>query len=180
MTDRSGNSSKWYMTTVVGKDQPGIVAALTRALFDAGCHLGEASMNRLGGNFTIMMMVRSKADIGTLQDTVQPVATEWGLHVHIDAIDAQLHRHLVPDVQITLYGADRAGIVASATRALAAAGLNILDLNSDVGGSEARPVYIMMIDGFAAQGIGPLEQALAELRREGIEASLTSIDTLVG
>ena len=49
----------WYMMTVVGKDRPGIVAHLSAALYDGGCNLGEASMIRLGANFSIMMMVRS-------------------------------------------------------------------------------------------------------------------------
>ena len=47
----------WYMATFVGNDRSGIVAKVTKALFKGGCNLGEASMTRLGGNFTIMMMV---------------------------------------------------------------------------------------------------------------------------
>ena len=49
----------WLMLTVVGRDQPGIVAGLTDALYRTGANLGEASMTRLGGNFTIMMMVET-------------------------------------------------------------------------------------------------------------------------
>ncbi|MCG7961385.1 MAG: amino acid-binding protein, partial [Candidatus Thiodiazotropha taylori] len=41
---------KWQMLTLVGEDQPGIVAQVTDALFRGGCTLGEASMLRLGGN----------------------------------------------------------------------------------------------------------------------------------
>lgn len=53
---------RWYMLTVVGQDRPGIVAALARALYEGGANLGEASMARLGGNFTIMLMVEAEAD----------------------------------------------------------------------------------------------------------------------
>jgi len=53
---------KWYMLTVVGEDRPGIVAKLTHALFEGGCDLGEASMMRLGGSFTIMLMVKTDAN----------------------------------------------------------------------------------------------------------------------
>ncbi|CAK0777283.1 hypothetical protein CCP3SC15_5790004 [Gammaproteobacteria bacterium] len=45
---------QWYMLTVVGQDRPGIVALLTASLYEGGCNLGEASMIRLGGNFTII------------------------------------------------------------------------------------------------------------------------------
>ena len=44
---------KWFMLILVGKDQPGIVAQITRALYEGEYNLGEASMVRLGGNFTV-------------------------------------------------------------------------------------------------------------------------------
>ena len=53
---------KWFMLILVGKDQPGIVAQITRALYEGECNLGEASMVRLGGNFTVMLMVQSAGD----------------------------------------------------------------------------------------------------------------------
>ena len=46
----------WLMLTFVGKDRPGIVAKVSQVLFDMQGNLGEASMTRLGGNFTIMLM----------------------------------------------------------------------------------------------------------------------------
>jgi glycine cleavage system transcriptional repressor len=85
-----------------------------------------------------------------------------------------------PDVRITVFGADRAGIVAKVTGVLAEAGLDILNLESDVGGSKEQPIYIMHIEGCAAEGIEPLQSALNVVIREGIEASLTPIDTLIG
>ena len=60
------------------------------------------------------------------------------------------------------------------------AGLNILDLNSEVAGTRDKPVYIMMIDGYAEGGIEALEPALEGLKARGIEATLIPIATLVG
>ena len=48
----------WFMLTLVGKDRAGIVAKISSALYQENCNLGEASMTRLGGNFTIMLMVQ--------------------------------------------------------------------------------------------------------------------------
>ena len=180
MNQTDQRTKSWYMMTVVGKDRPGIVARLTQALFEGGCNLGETSMARLGGNFTIMMMVESDAESTRLQDLVGPVAEALQLHVHIDSIQARLHEHSEPNVQISLYGADRAGIVAEVTGVLAEAGLNILDLNSEVAGTADKPVYIMMIDGHAEGGIEALEPILERLKARGIEATLTPIATLVG
>jgi glycine cleavage system transcriptional repressor len=172
--------SKWYMLTLVGKDRPGIVAKVSAALFDGGSELGEASMMRLGGNFSIMLMVRHEGTVKQLHDLIEPVADSLGLHYHVDHIDGQLHRHHVPDVRITVYGADRAGIVAKVTGALAEAGLDITDLESDVAGTEAKPIYIMQIEGVAREGVEALQSALDVVTAEGIEAKLGTVETLIG
>ena len=86
-----------------------------------------------------------------------------------------------PDVRITVYGADRAGIVAEATGTLAEKGFNILNLESDVGGTAENPIYIMTIEGVAEQGIEVLEEALKKLAQDqGLETQLEPIDTLIG
>ena len=171
---------KWYMLTLVGKDRPGIVAHVTAALYEGGANLGETSMMRLGGNFTIMMMVQFSGNTHALHDLVGGVAESLDLHLHIDHIEGHLHDHRIPDVRIAVYGADRAGIVAKVTGVLAEAGLDILELESDVAGTDAEPIYIMSIEGHAAAGVPALESALEIIRAEGIDASLQSIDTLVG
>jgi glycine cleavage system transcriptional repressor len=171
---------KWYMLTLVGKDRPGIVAHVTAALYEGGANLGETSMMRLGGNFSIMMMVQFSGTTHALQDLVGGVAESLGLQLHIDHIEARLHDHRIPDVRITVYGADRTGIVAKVTGVLAEAGLDILELESDVAGTNAEPIYIMSIEGLAAEGVPALESALEIVRAEGIDASLQPIDTLVG
>ncbi|HHH89431.1 MAG TPA: amino acid-binding protein [Aliiroseovarius sp.] len=170
----------WYMLTLVGKDRPGIVAHVSAALFEGGANLGEASMMRLGGNFSMMLMVQFEGNLHALHELIDGVAESLSLHVHIDRIEGRLHDHLQPDVRISVYGADRAGIVAKVTGALAEAGLHILDLASDVAGSEAEPVYIMTIEGHAGEGIPALESALAIVKQEGIDASLEPVDIMVG
>ena len=172
--------STWYMLTLVGEDRPGIVAKLTHALFEGGCNLGEASMMRLGGNFTIMVMVGFDGRTKQLIDLVSPVSESLDLHLHVDKIKAHLHQHLDPDVRISVYGADRPGIVSEVTGALAESGLHILDLESDVAGSEDAPIYIMHIEGHAAEGVGSLQAALIIMQDRGIETSLSEIDTLIG
>jgi glycine cleavage system transcriptional repressor len=172
----------WFMLTVVGEDRPGIVAKLTHALFEGGCNLGEASMIRLGGSFTVMLMVKYSGSEKLLSELIEPVIDSLGLHQHIDIMDGGLHQHQVPDARVTVFGADRAGIVAQVTGVLAEAGLNILDLESDVGGSDDKPIYIMIIEGCATEGIESLQSALDIIIREGdgIEATIEPIETLIG
>lgn len=172
--------NNWYMLTLTGEDRPGIVARVTRALFERQMNLGEASMLRLGGNFTIMMMVSGELDAPDLEAALAPVTSELGLSLHIDPMQGGLHRHLVPNLMVRVSGADRAGIVARVTGALAEAGFNILDLESDVAGSQEKPVYLMQIAGVAEVPLERLEAALEPLRGEGIDVNITPIETLVG
>lgn len=172
--------AKWYMITVVGEDQPGMVGKVTQTLFKSGCNLGEASMIRLGGNFTIMMMVKFDGDAAALENLLTEDRQTMHLRVHVDPIQGKLHHHITPDVTITVFSADRAGIVAEATSKLADAGLNIIDLNSDVAGTKDKPIYIMQIDGHATKGIETLEQAVASIKQSGIDINLSTIDTVVG
>ena len=171
---------QWTMVTVIGNDRPGIVARVSASLFENGCHLGEASMMRLGGNFTIMLMVGHEGYASEVEAILAPVADDLGLRLHVDRIEGHLHDHLVPDVRVTVFGADRAGIVAQVTGLLAEAGLNILDLESDVGGSEQAPIYIMHIEGTAGDGIERLRETLADLADEGIDIRVEPIETLIG
>lgn len=170
--------TQWSLLTLVGEDRPGIVAAVSRALFEGGCHLAEASMMRLGGNFAIMLRVAHAKD-SDLKGLLFPVCQSLGLHLHIDVDIPATAPVVEPDVQVTVYGVDRPGIVAQVTGVLAEAGLNIVDLETAVGGSEDNPIYIMTIEGVAEKGVERLEEAVASLD-EGIKVKVTSIETMRG
>jgi len=169
---------KWSVLTLVGADQPGIVAKVTQALADADCLLGEASMMQLGNNFAIMLRVRYP-DTVNLSEVLAPVADALGLHIHIDEDASDNGEQPEPDVHITVYGADRSGIVAQVSSTLARAGLNITDLETAVGGSRDKPIYIMTIEGTAGQGVSALQQAIEQLS-DDIEVHLVEIETLRG
>ncbi|MCU7842726.1 MAG: amino acid-binding protein [Candidatus Thiodiazotropha sp. (ex Monitilora ramsayi)] len=170
----------WQMLTLVGEDQPGIVAQVTDALYQSGFNLGETSMIRLGGNFTIMMMVGDGENGENLTATLTPVAEKLGLQFHIDPIRGVLHQHRVPNFQVRVNGADRAGIVARVTGVLASCGFNILELESDVVGSAKEPVYIMTIQGYTESTLESLEGALDVLKAQDIDVHVSPIETLIG
>jgi len=171
--------SNWYMLTLVGRDRAGIVAEVTNILFDAGCQLGEASMMRLGGNFTVMLMVQSEQQQQSLTTLLRDKLTPLQLRLHIDPIEGHLHEHIIPDVCVSVHGADRPGIVAEVTRVLQQQNFHILDLESDVAGTNDKPIYIMHIEGKAQSDIDTLEKKLTQLREAGIDVKVALIDTLV-
>jgi glycine cleavage system transcriptional repressor len=170
----------WNMLTLVGADRPGIVSRVTRQLYSSGCNLGEASMIRLGGSFTIMLMVSAQRPCAELMDGLTPLAEELGLRIHLDPVPGGLHRHLMPNLQVRVFGADRAGIVADVTEVLAAQGFNILELESDVAGDVERPVYIMNIQGYCERTIEEVRAALSVLSQQGVSVDVAPVDILIG
>jgi len=169
----------WYMLTLVGQDRPGIVAAVANALYEAGMTLGEASMMRLGGNFTIMLMVSGDGSEAAMQEVVEPVARELGLRLHVSAMeDGGLHRHKLPNYAVRVYGADRAGIVAQVAGVLAESGFNILELESDVAGTQDKPLYIMNIEGYADADLESLQAAVDRLG--DVDVKVSAVETLIG
>ena len=169
------------MLTLVGRDEPGIVARISRVLYEAECDLGEASMTRLGGNFTIMLMVRYGAEQGRLDDLIGTECRELGLKWHLDSIEGELHRHIEPNVRVSVHASDRPGIVFAVTSALAREGFNILNLESDVGGTAEKPVYVMHIEGTAPCDPEELRKLLEDLsHQQGFDIHVSPIDVLLG
>ncbi|MBK1717730.1 glycine cleavage system protein R [Thiocystis violacea] len=172
--------SDWNLLTLVGADRPGIVSRVTRVLYQSGCNLGEASMIRLGGNFTIMLMVSGGGTDEKVLGALAPVAEELGLRVHLDPLGGGLHQHLVPNYQVRVMGADRAGIVADVTEILANQGFNILELESDVAGGHERPIYIMNIQGYSDRTLESLTDALAVLAGRDVSVDVSPVDVMIG
>ncbi len=136
-------------------------------------------MTRLGETFSIMLMVGCEGQARALEKLLDPVVQALNLKLHIDPLERRPYQHPEPDVLITVFGADRPGIVAQVTGSLAAAGLNILDLTSEVAGTGEKGIYIMRIEGQATQGLEPLRGAIEAVKKKGVEAHLQSIDTLI-
>ncbi len=173
---------KWSILTLVGADQPGIVAAVTDVLYKNGCGLGQASMMKLGANFTIMLRV-SHDENNDVCNMLSNICESMSLHCHIDddVIGETLSNQVnpEPDVRINVYCADKSGIVAQVTSALAMAGLNIIDLATDIAGSKEKQIYIMTLEGIATKGVDALQNAIDKLALDA-EINLDEINTLRG
>ena len=62
--------------TVIGTDQPGIVAAVTRVLFDVGCNLEDISSTILRGHFSMTMIAHCPdgVDEGAIEQRLSTTA----------------------------------------------------------------------------------------------------------
>jgi glycine cleavage system transcriptional repressor len=165
-----------FAVSVFGRDRPGIVAAVTRVLADAGCNLEDTSMTILRGHFAMMLVVTGPAgvDAADLDAGLDPVAGRLDLQVSVRPVTDEVTAAAGEGARYVaaVYGADRPGLVASVSEALAAHQVNIVDLQTRVVG-EPDPVYAMHFDlevpaGRAAQVEADL-RAVAEAL--GVQAS---------
>lgn len=162
--------------SAVGRDKPGIIAALARALLDLGGNLDDISMTRLHGAFAAMVAARLPS--GTTEDDARaalaPVALEMGLTVTVQSVP-DAHADAPPDTLLTVYGADHPGIVHAIAAVLAAAGANITDMDTRLTGSPASPVYVMLLE--VAAGGAEMAESLAELGRSlGVDIRARALD----
>ncbi len=140
--------SQIVMITAIGpRDRPGIIAALTEAVFAAGGNLDDATMTRLHGAFANMLSARLNDDesLEVLRNKLDNVAKQLDLNISVDLIP-DAHEDVLPDHQINVYGADRPGIVFEVTRLLSSLDVNITDLDTRLAGAPGRGIYVMLLE----------------------------------
>ena len=160
-----------------GRISPALSPRWAKAVFDLGGNLDDATMTRLHGAFSTM--VAARLPHGHTEEDVRaalaPVAQAQGLTLAVQTVPAMTEED-APDTQITVYGADRPGIVYRVASRLAARGVNITDMDTRLTGTAAAPVYVMLLE--AVTGEIDLTEDLAALREElGVNVSAQPLDT---
>jgi glycine cleavage system transcriptional repressor len=162
-----------YAVSVVGKDQPGIVAGITKVLFRLGCNIADSSCTMLAGEFAMILIVSHPRPFskGHLFEELKPVCEELGMSLAVRTLhnDEVTRQEAVGEIcMVSVYGADQPGIVYRVTSELAGRGINISDLNTKLVGTIDEPVYIMMLEAVLPEGETPetLETMLADLKNE--------------
>lgn len=127
---------KKYIMTAFGKDRPGIVADVTRVLYENGCNLEDSSMSMLADEFTINLLFSSGNE--RIESILAPecaaLERQKGISAFIrplKAVQQQVKKKL-PLCTIHVEGLDQAGIVYRISRYLSDHQLNIVDLKSTV------------------------------------------------
>lgn len=162
--------------TAVGVDRPGIVAAVAEVLQERGGNVEDSAMTILGGHFAIVLLVASDDEPEQLRAALQEATTELGLTFSVSRADGQ-RGPVEPTHLLSVYGADRPGILAGVTRALADLGVNVTDLETRVLGADTEPVYAMVVEVVADDPdrlASTLDEVCAQL---DVDHTLRAIDT---
>lgn len=183
-----GSSERVWILTALGKDRPGIVAQVTKVLYELGCNLEDSAMTRLGGEFTIMLAFSARAGLSErmLEQAFESLSRGLGLAVHLKPLTSA---ELRPSTRgrrylISVYGADRPGIVYRISDLLARDAVNLTDVSthrtSPGGRGRASALYALLLEVElpARASIPRLEQRLRALgKRLGVHVSVRSLET---
>jgi glycine cleavage system transcriptional repressor len=168
-----------FAVSAIGRDRPGIVAAISRELLELQGNIEDSQMSILRGHFAVMLIVSvpDEASETELERRMEQVREELELEaVAVSAVE-DLPAGVGPTHVLSVYGADRPGIVHAVSSALAERGISITDLETRVAGAAESPVYVMLME-VAAGDADPdeLEATLREIgEREGLDISLREL-----
>lgn len=172
--------------TVLGKDQPGIVAEVTKVLYETGCNLEDSSMTILEGEFAMLVVVclAPKLSGQALKNKFSELTKKIGLYLEIKEFPEMPEKEGIPQPKnyiISLIGADKPGIVHNVAQLMADHGINITDVETKRIGKGERVVYAMIleIDIPKKVDVDALEKEISELGKKlSVDITLKPIESI--
>jgi len=168
-----------FALSAVGRDRPGIVAAMSEVLLKHSANIEDSQMTILRGHFAMMLVVAmpEDADAAVIRDDLSAAAARLELEaVALSALEeVDPAAEPMPSHIVTVYGVDHPGIVHAITSALADRAIDITDLTTRVVGEDDEPIYALMME----VAVPPHEQiSLADVAREqGVEVTVRPLET---
>jgi glycine cleavage system transcriptional repressor len=135
--------------SAVGRDRPGIVAAISQALHEHGGNVEDSRMSILGGHFTVMLVVSvaGGSAVASLREDLEHVRADLGLDAltlsEIEPLEGKAGT--APSHILSIYGVDHPGILFAVSSTLAREQVNITDLTTKLLEGET-PLYAMMLE----------------------------------
>ena len=142
---------KKMIISVLGKDRPGIIAAVARILFEQDCNIENVSQTILQNEFSGIFIVGVPPSLtGTdLHRHLDDGLTPMGLHVYekpLSPVDAEKTPVDSEPFVVTTKGPDRKGLVAAITAIMAAHRVNVTNLQAVFKGGDDPNANIMIYE----------------------------------
>ena len=145
-------NKNYFAIFVLGTDCTGIVADISKALFEVGANINDSSHTIIGNQFAMLLLISTESSytVDAIKEAFKQVSKDRNLTIHVHKLQRDdVYRKNTDPGQlcvIHLYGADKPGIVFQVTNLLAKHHINITDLSTRRFGSESNPIYIMYLE----------------------------------
>lgn len=175
-------NTREFAVTVIGRDQPGIAAAIAELLAEAKANIDDSRMTILGGHFAVTMLVSTPEgfDEQALREGLAEVRDRLGLEAAVLGEVADYSGTARPESThvLTVYGVDHPGIVAAVCGELARQNVNIDDLATRVAEAGDVNLYTIVCELTLPEQLTPeqLEQGLKKVgEQQGVETVLREL-----
>jgi glycine cleavage system transcriptional repressor len=175
------------LVSTLGRDKPGVVAAICSVLAKHDCNIEDSTMTRLHNEFATILYIALPE--GSTAESITPLREE------LMALEEQLSCTVTVRAEslkaleasqaeqadtnelylITVAGQDRTGITYEVSHLLAQHRVNIIDLQAKRIDGEDTPIYLLMLEVSLPKGVSPeqLRDALNPLERQlGLDIQL--------
>lgn len=171
-----------FAVSAIGRDRPGIVAAISRVLLEVEGNIEDSQMSILRGHFAVMLIVSVPGGVSRedLDGRLAGVREELELEaVAVNPVDDLHGPEAAATHVLTVYGSDHPGIVHTVCSALAERGVNVTDLQTRLTGEPEKPLYVMLMEIAVGERTDPdeLRAALGEVGRGArVDVSLRELE----
>lgn len=172
-----------YTASFLGRDCPGVVAAIGRLLEDSGCNIEEVTQTILSGEFAAIFVVSAPADSAeelraSLTAGLASASVDLSVLVRPAIKDQWTAGEGGEPFVVSVDGPDGPGLIAAMSRVFARHGVNIESLKAILGeGGEQHALFVFEVMVPAAADLGRLRRELAsEGRQHGLRVSVQHRD----
>lgn len=139
---------KMLSLSAIGKDRTGIVSSISKILFELGCNIEDSTMTLLSGQFAVILLLdcSKNLDILKLKSKLKISLNKLDLSFSLTEVDKPSKtKKSFGEYIVSVYGADKAGIVYNVSKYLADNKINITDVQTKISGKKDK-VYIMLLE----------------------------------
>lgn len=117
--------------SALGKDRPGIIDDLSRAIYDLGLNITDSRMTVLGGEFAILLLVDGQWNqLARLEDEVPDLEQQLGLTIVTRRTEPRKASADLLPYAVEVVSLDHPGIVHHLARFFSERGINIEDMST--------------------------------------------------
>jgi glycine cleavage system transcriptional repressor len=138
-----------FVISILGPDRPGIIAAVSKCLFECDCNVENVSQTILQTEFSGIFIVAAAADLTAegLRSQLEVVMDPMDMKAYVKPLTQKRSDPVFENSEpfvITTRGPDRKGLVANITAIIAAHGVNVTNLLAVFKGGD-NPLDNLMI-----------------------------------
>jgi glycine cleavage system transcriptional repressor len=134
-----------YLLVAIGKDRPGIVAKISKFLYENNFNIENSSMAKLNNEFSMMLIVSNdkEIDLNRINGELSKIADEMGLNLIFKKVDEiEEYQPQCKIYRLIVYGGDKPGIVYKVSDLLAKKEVNIIDLRTE----KSNDMYVLIAE----------------------------------